>query len=496
MDDELEQRALEEPEAQRALLAQRADEIARPALLDATVDPVERGSRALELLASLGVDPRTLGGESGEHAATIARHLARNELASGRARSAIAHLHAASRWQDEGGGTVEARAEAAADLARAHELLGDEHEAGEAWTRALALARSMEPCESRSWIVKRSADSLAERARRRDALDEARSLEDEWTRADDEDIARQLAALAPALDFFSARWDADAPPSLRSSEAWRARSTGRVRTIERDPSAREGLGSAQIFGSDVDFVCLCGALSGRSNAGAVCDECGVEVSRAARSIARIGHIELPVAIFHPAALSEGPAGSLVALALDLSSERLSAVLRGARCLRRAARAPRGADTVEPDSVELREYDEGRGDPSVIIAAGYQAVLEAIEALDVDGALGECQIELRALEAHRAAKSAAVQQRLASLNVRRTALELLAREGVGALVVEAVPVWSRRWMSERGCERALVEGYVALIERCDAVREPWAASDRDRAELTEQLRALCARFIVL
>jgi len=490
MDDELERRALDEPEAQRALLAQRADEIAHPALLDATVDPVERGSRALELLASLGVDPKALGARSGEHAAVIARHLARAELASGRARSAIAHLHAAARWQDDSPHTIEARAEAAVDLARAHELLSNEHEAREAWTCALTLARAMEPSESRSWIIKRSAEVLADRARRDGACEDARSLDEEWRRADDEEIDRQRAALAPALDFFTARWSGDAPPNLRASEAWRARSTGRVRTTERDPAAREGLESAQIFGRDVDFVCLCGALEGRANAGVICDECGVELARAERSVARIGHVELPVPIFHPAALEAGPSGSLVALALDTTDERLSAVLRGARCLRRAARAPRGADTVEPDSVELREHDEGRGDPSVIIAAGYEAVLSAIEALDVDGALRECMIELRALEAHRAAKSPAVQQRHAALTMRRAALELLAREGAGAVVVDAVPVWSRRWMSERGCERELTERYVALIDRCDAVREPWSASDRDRAELTEQLRELC------
>lgn len=490
MDDDLEARAIDDQNAQRALLAARAEQLAHPALLDASQDPVEMGERALDLLGSLAVDPRSLGEQSAEHAAIIARHLARTELVAGRARSAIEHLRSAERWQSVDASTLEARAEAKCDLAQCFELLEEHAGSEQAWREALVLSRAMIDGESRSWLVRRCADALSERARSVNDHDALAALEREWNAADDADIARQLHELEPAVDFFTARWSGDEPPKLHAIEAWLRRSTGAVRSVDRSERDRHGLRSALIFGSSVDFVCLCGERRDRSASGAVCDECGVEISRAARSLARIGHIELPATIVHPAALERGPAGSLVSLALDTSDERVREVLRGTRCLRRAIDAPRGADPIEPNSAELRAYDEGRGDPAIVIATGYEAVLSAMQALDVEGALAECAIEQRAFEAHRGTKSATMQARLSTLSARRRALELLLREGASAVCVTAVPVWSERWLCQRGAVDPATSAYRALIERCALVGEPWSVTDVDRVELAACVERLC------
>jgi hypothetical protein len=62
---------------------------------------------------------------------------------------------------------------------------------------------------------------------------------------------------------------------LPAPEAWLARSTGVVSNASEDPAVSESLRCARVFGTGLDFVCLCGALSGRDTAGAACEQCGV-----------------------------------------------------------------------------------------------------------------------------------------------------------------------------------------------------------------------------
>jgi hypothetical protein len=488
----LEDRALDDPDAQRALLAQRAEQMTHPRLLSAEIDRDDRARAALDLLDAIGVDPTSLGDAAGAHAALIARRLARDELAVGRARAAIALLERAERWNSTG--PIDARAEAQVDLARACELVGDGTGASEAWKRAIELARQCEDTETKAWLVHECARALARDARAVGDEASATQLEAEADRADDDDIAAQLIGLAPALAWFTAKWTDGEPPTLPAPEAWLARSTGVVSNASEDPAVPESLRCARVFGTGLDFVCLCGALSGRDTAGAACEQCGVESMRAARTLCRIGHVALPTKLLHPATLVAGPCGSMVALALDLSDERLAAVLEGRRCLRRAISAPRGADTLEPGSAELREYDEGRGDPSVVIASGEEAVIAAIEAIDAAGAHAECEVERRALEGHRSAHTAAGRARIAALEARAKVLARLCEDGASAAwVTEVVPVWSAPWVARAPRAAQLRGAYVALVTECERLSGAWAVGEGDRGALRERVRALLACF---
>jgi hypothetical protein len=488
----LEDRALDDPDAQRALLAQCAEQMSHPRLLSADIDRDERARSTLDLLDAIGVDPASLGDVASANAALIARRLARDELAVGRARAAIALLERAERWQASG--PLDARAEAQVDLAHAFELVGDASRANAAWVRAFDLARQCADAETRAWLVHECATALARDARASGDEASATQLEAEADRADDDDITEQLAGLAPALAWFTARWIDGEPPALPAPEAWLSRSTGVVSNASEDPAVSESLRCARVFGSGLDFVCLCGALSGRDTAGAACELCGVESMRAARTLCRIGHLPLPTKLLHPAALAVGPCGSTAALALDLSDERLAAVLEGRRCLRRAISAPRGADTLEPGSAELREYDEGRGDPSVVIESGEEAVIAALEALDASGARAECEVERRALEAHRSAQTPAGRARIAALEARAKVLARLGAEGASAAwVSEVVPVWSAPWMARAPRAAPMRSAYIALVTECERLSGAWSIGEGDRGALRERVRALLACF---
>lgn len=488
--DALEARAFDDPEAQRALLALLATRAAERSLFSAAELEAlyTHAERALDLLAALGVDPRALGAPSALHAAALARALARDDRAPGNDRRSIALLQDALRWQAEDGSTAD-RAETVVELARAMTSAGQR--AAERWAQARALLRDARDIddESRAFLLTECVSHLARDARARGEHERADELEAECDAADDRAIARALERLAPAERWFCARWTEQAAPAMVAPSEWIEQSMGLVCHASDDPAVAQSLRCARVFGTEVDFVCLCGARHERGAPS--CERCGVEPMRAARTLARIGHIELPTTALHPRALERGAHGSLVALALDLSDERLAQVLAEGRCLRRSAVRPRGADTLEPGSIELREHDEGRTDPSVVIATGEDAVIATIEALDAPGAMDESAVERRMLEAHRTASSEGAQRRIRSLRAREQALAALIEHGPASVCVTHVPVWSARWIAGRAGGAEIAEGYRALLAECEPLRARWLVGVAERRSLRVALDRLCA-----
>jgi hypothetical protein len=482
--DRLEALAVDDPDAQRALLATCAA-MSRQASVWTSHEPhVQRASRALSLLDALGVDPASLGASALEDAASIARSLGREALGVGDARRATRWFERAAQWRGPQT-SPEIDAWTWIDLAMAQRALG--LSATQALREALSSARGAQTFAGRAELLRRSAAMSAEDARRRGALDEAAALDAEADRADDEELRAELDALSSAERFFSARWDGGAPPDLPPESEWLQRSTGAVSSSARTVEA--SLDCPRVFGTPFDFRCACGAYEGRDHWGVVCDRCGVEVARAARSEARIGHLELRARYIHPAALVEGPLGSMIALALDLSDERVRSVRRRERALRFRVDRPRAAETLAPDAAELRAHDEGRSDRAEHIATGDDALIAVLEALDVEGALEDVSVERAALERHALASQRSGAERLEWLACRSRVLAMMRDRGGGSwLLCERVPVFSERWMRARGRWPALRRSIEALSSRVDRRRDA-ASLHRAHPSIAEALHEL-------
>jgi tetratricopeptide (TPR) repeat protein len=481
----LEQRAWDDPAAQGALLIACARAVREPSLaVDGAEESLAASIRALDLLDALAVDYASLGREALEAASCIARTLGRNALSNGHATEALGYFLRAREWSN-GTTSVDDRAEGAYDLAIAYERLGETARAIECHGETLSLARACADPRARGWFVRRACTALAQHAR--EALsDEARAAayERESDLADDEDIERESRETQVALGFFCAAWaDEDAPPTLPIEASWLGRSTGEARRAGSAQDPFEGLGCPRIFGPERDFTCACGVFRGRARWGEVCDACGVERARSARRRSRIGHLTLPARVLHPIALERGPTGSLVALALDVPDARVREVFLRARCLRWRVERARGADTVAPDAPELAAYDRGEGDPALRFATGEDALCEALDGLDLEGALREVRDEARLLGSHASARSAAGRERLRWLTDRERALTAIDAMGGGAaLSVERVPVMGPRWIEEHSRGAEIRAAYESLAGLCEALRDV-------RALGTDELRAV-------
>jgi hypothetical protein len=440
--DALEARALDDLDARDALFValDRAREQALPADRERVLLRAARAFAMLDVEGASTDEPRAASAPS---AARLSLALGRRALAERRPREAVTHLERVRALAAGASFALgpDEHAAAASDLAHALAALGRAAEANERFREALALAPACEDRRAWRWFTLRASTALAEHARQALADPEAASaFEAEADRVESLDCALEAQENEAVLAFFADRWVEERPPTIPAEALWLQRSTGAVRTAERG-GAFDGPECPRIFGPLFDFVCACGAVRGRAAWGAVCAECGVEVGSAARRRGRVGHLLLPLEVIHPAALSRGPVGSLVALLLDLPDERVEAVRAQTRCLRWRAERPRGAETVDPGSDELRAHDEGRGDPALRYDAGEGALCEALARLDVAGAIADATAEQSALAAHRsAATTGAGRARLRWLQARIDALAALpARGGTGGLRVRSVPV---------------------------------------------------------
>src|SRR6266702_3372737 len=93
------------------------------------------------------------------------------------------------------------------------------------------------------------------------------------------------------------------------------------RTLQME---KDGLFCERIFGPTRDWTCSCGRYLRARTPGFVCEVCGVEITTSSVRRERMGHIELVAPIAHPWFARRAP--SIIALLLELSQRRLTAVL--------------------------------------------------------------------------------------------------------------------------------------------------------------------------
>ncbi len=93
------------------------------------------------------------------------------------------------------------------------------------------------------------------------------------------------------------------------------------RTLQME---KDGLFCERIFGPTRDWTCSCGRYLRARTPGFVCEVCGVEITTSSVRRERMGHIELVAPVAHPWFARRAP--SIIALLLELSQRRLTAVL--------------------------------------------------------------------------------------------------------------------------------------------------------------------------
>ena len=143
---------------------------------------------------------------------------------------------------------------------------------------------------------------------------------------------------------------------------------------------KEGLFCEKIFGPNKDWECHCGKYKKIRYKGAVCDRCGVEITKASVRRERMGHIGLAAPVSHIWYFKGIP--SRMGLILDLSPRSLEKVLYFASYI-----------VLDGGNTELQykqilsetEYQDARekyGD-TFRVGMGAEAILELLKAIDLD-----------------------------------------------------------------------------------------------------------------
>ncbi len=154
---------------------------------------------------------------------------------------------------------------------------------------------------------------------------------------------------------------------------------------------KDGLFCEKIFGPQKDWECNCGKYKRVRYKGVVCDRCGVEVTRAKVRRERMGHIELAVPVSHIWYFKGIP--SRMGLILDMSPRLLEKVLYFAAYV-----------VIDPGKTglmknqilgekEYREELEKYGEGAFKAGMGAEAVLEMLQAIDLDALYEELKAEL-------------------------------------------------------------------------------------------------------
>ncbi len=154
---------------------------------------------------------------------------------------------------------------------------------------------------------------------------------------------------------------------------------------------KDGLFCERIFGPQKDWECNCGKYKRVRYKGVVCDRCGVEVTRAKVRRERMGHIELAVPVSHIWYFKGIP--SRMGLILDMSPRLLEKVLYFAAYV-----------VIDPGKTglmknqilgekEYREEVEKYGEGAFKAGMGAEAVLEMLQAIDLDALYEELKAEL-------------------------------------------------------------------------------------------------------
>ncbi|MBR5790087.1 MAG: DNA-directed RNA polymerase subunit beta', partial [Lachnospiraceae bacterium] len=144
---------------------------------------------------------------------------------------------------------------------------------------------------------------------------------------------------------------------------------------------KEGLFCEKIFGPSKDWECHCGKYKKIRYKGAVCDRCGVEITKASVRRERMGHIGLAAPVSHIWYFKGIP--SRMGLILDLSPRVLEKVLYFASYI-----VLDSGDTglIYKQILSEQEYNEAveqYGAGSFRVGMGAEAILELLKAIDLD-----------------------------------------------------------------------------------------------------------------
>ncbi len=154
---------------------------------------------------------------------------------------------------------------------------------------------------------------------------------------------------------------------------------------------KDGLFCERIFGPQKDWECNCGKYKRVRYKGVVCDRCGVEVTRAKVRRERMGHIELAVPVSHIWYFKGIP--SRMGLILDMSPRLLEKVLYfAAYVVIEPGRTGLMKNQILSEK-EYREELEKYGEGAFKAGMGAEAVLEMLQAIDLEALYEELKSEL-------------------------------------------------------------------------------------------------------
>ncbi len=153
---------------------------------------------------------------------------------------------------------------------------------------------------------------------------------------------------------------------------------------------KDGLFCETIFGPAKDFECHCGKYKRRSDAGKVCERCGVEITKSKVRRERMGHIELACPVSHLWYFKGSP--SRIALLLDIKASELESVLYYQKYIVinpgiYEGRHPKGSlmSQMQYDTAFADEFDDELGidDPDNFCAmTGAAAIKKLLQDIDL------------------------------------------------------------------------------------------------------------------
>ena len=155
---------------------------------------------------------------------------------------------------------------------------------------------------------------------------------------------------------------------------------------------RDGLFCERIFGPSKDWECHCGKYKKIRYKGVICDRCGVEVTKSSVRRERIGHIDLAAPVSHIWYFKGIP--SRMGLILDISLRVLEKVLYFASyiVLDKAQTSLQYKQVLSEK--EYREELEKWGYGAFRVGMGAEAVLELLQAIDLEKESEVLRRELR------------------------------------------------------------------------------------------------------
>ena len=165
---------------------------------------------------------------------------------------------------------------------------------------------------------------------------------------------------------------------------------------------KDGLFCERIFGPTKDWECHCGKYKRVRYKGVVCDRCGVEVTRAKVRRERMGHIELAAPVSHIWYFKGIP--SRMGLILDISPRVLEKVLYFAEYV---VIDPGRTDLMPHQVLSEKDYHEAiekYGEGSFKAGMGAEAILEMLQAIDLDALYEELKNDLEGAKGQKKSKT--------------------------------------------------------------------------------------------